>query len=218
MGAPPFCLFSVPRGHTKHACGTASAPVWDDRSPALVPLALAGRPRRLPACAPAGVFHDRASWVGAPTGHTGPLSPFPRLCAAPLPRLAPLATHPSVRRRASSLAPPPGAWLPVGAPVSHHCTRPSRSLLAPQEAASSQATAPPFPPIPRGLGFDAAPDFERAHPVTGFDCSREVMLAAEAQATVPVSHLSDEAAYAAVASHHRRHHCRPADAGTCPPA
>jgi hypothetical protein len=81
--------------------------------------------------------------------------------------------------------------------VSHHCTRPSRSLLAPQEAASSQATAPQFPPIPRGLGFDAAPGVERAHPVTGFDCSREVMLAAEAQATVPVSHLSDGAAYAA---------------------
>ena len=64
MGAPPFCLFSVPRGHTKHACGTASAPVWDDRSPALVPLALAGRPKRLPACAPAGVFHiARHGWA-----------------------------------------------------------------------------------------------------------------------------------------------------------
>ena len=88
-------------------------------------------------------------------------------------------------------------WLPVVAPASRHCTRPSHGFPAPQEAASSQATAPPFPPIPRGLGFDTAPDFGQAHPVTGFDCSREVMLAAEARATVPVSHLSDEAAYAA---------------------
>ena len=81
------------------------------------------------------------------------------------------------------------------------CVAPLHATLTqppcPQEDASPQATAPPFPPIPRALGFDAAPDFERAHSVTGFDLSREVMLAAEAQATVLVSHLSDEAAYAA---------------------
>jgi hypothetical protein len=88
MGAPPFCLFSVPRGHTKHACGTASAPVWDDRSPALVPLALAGRPRRLPACAPAGVFHDaRYGWARqrATFHHLPPQAPVGSSTSSPVP-------------------------------------------------------------------------------------------------------------------------------------